>query len=67
MEGCQPLFLLKVGEINAHICSRGDNVELRVKDINPMNNTIETRKGESSVTLILTYGIFAENMEVKQC
>ena len=66
VEGCQPQFFLSVGEVNAHICSRGDNVKFRIKDINPMNDTIKSRKGESCVTLILTDSVFTETMEGKQ-
>ena len=47
VEGCQPQFFLSLGEVNAHICPRGDNVKFRIKDINPMNDTIKSGKGES--------------------
>ena len=67
VEGCQPFLFLSVGEVNIHICSRGDDVEFRIKHIYPMNNTIKSGKGERSVTLILTNSVFAKTIKGKQC
>ena len=59
VEGSKPLVGFSVWEVDAHVCSRRDNVELRVEHVNPMDNTVEIRKGESNVGLILTHAILA--------
>ena len=61
VEGCQPVLSFGEGEVNAHICSRGDDVELGIKDIYTMNNTVETRKCECSVAFILSNSILASS------
>lgn len=63
MERSQSTFLLGVGEVYALISTRGDNVEFWIKDINTMDNPIKARKGESSVTLVLTDSVLAETEE----
>lgn len=65
MERLQPSLLLSVGEVNAHISTRRYNVELGIKHINTMYNTVESRKSESSVTLVLTNSVLTEIIESK--
>ena len=48
-----------IREINLHICSKRNNVEHGIKNINSMYHTVETRKGESSVTFVLSNSILA--------
>lgn len=60
VEGGEPLFLLGVREVDAHVSSWRDNVELGVEHINAVNDSVESGKSESSVTLVLTYSVLAE-------
>ena len=62
VEGCQPSFLLNIGEVDVGICSRRHNVEPRIEGIYPMNHAVESRHGKSRVTLILSKGVLAETM-----
>jgi len=55
------MLLLYIREINLHVCSRRNNVESGIKNINSMNHMIKTRKGESSVALILSHSILASS------
>ena len=64
MELLQPPLLLDVREVYAHINTRGHNVEFGIKHINPMYNAVETRKSESSVTLVLTNSVLAEIIRI---
>ena len=59
VEGGEPLVSLSVREVDSHVCSRGDDVELRIKHVNPMDNPVQIRKGESNVRLILAHAILA--------
>lgn len=65
MEMLQPSLLFHVGEVYGHISTRGDNVEFGVKCINPVNNSVESRKRERSVALILTNSVLAVKNEHK--
>ena len=60
MKFCQPHFLLCVGEIDTHLCTRWDNVELGIEGIYPVNNVVKSRKSKRSVTLILSKSVIAE-------
>lgn len=60
VERFQSSFFFGVGEVYTHISTRRYNVELGIKHINSMYNTVESRKSESSVTLVLTNSILAE-------
>ena len=60
MKRSEPLGLLCVWKIYGHVRTRRDYIELWIKDINPMDNTVQTRKGESCVALILSNSVFAE-------
>lgn len=66
MEGCKSLFLFKVREINAHICSRRHDIELWIKNINAMNNTVQPRKSERTMALILSNSILPKRMDKKK-
>jgi hypothetical protein len=59
VEGSEPLVSLGIWEVDSHVCSRRDDVELGIKHVNPMDNPVQIRKGESNVRLILTHAIFA--------
>lgn len=59
MKGGEPLAGLRVREVDRHICTRGDDVEFGIEDIDTMNNPVESRHGECSVSLILANCIFA--------
>ena len=63
VEGSESLLLLCVREVYRQISSRGDNVELWVKHIDSMNNSVETRKSKSGERLILPHGILAETIQ----
>jgi hypothetical protein len=63
VEGGQPLVRLGVREVDGHVGTRRDDVELRVKHIDTMDNTVQTRHCECHVGLILTNGVLAENSE----
>ncbi|BAS84607.1 Os03g0401333 [Oryza sativa Japonica Group] len=54
VEGGEPLTRLRVREVDGHVRTRRDNVKLRVKNINTVDNTVQTRHGECHVRLILT-------------
>lgn len=64
MEGGKPLLLFSVWEVDGHVSTRGDDVELGVEDINTMDNTIEARHCECHVRLVLPYGVLAENWTI---
>jgi hypothetical protein len=63
MKRSESLGLLGVWKIDGHVCSRRDYIELWIKDINPMDNTVQTRKSISCVTLILSNSVFADEEE----
>ena len=60
MEGGEPLLLFGVWEVDGHVSTRRDDVELGVKDINTMHDTVEARHCECHVRLILTYSVLAK-------
>ena len=66
MKFCQPHFLLCVGEVNTHVCTRWDNAELGIEGIYPVNNAVESRKSKRSVTLILSKSVIAEIIKGKK-
>ena len=68
VEGGEPLFLLSVGEVDTHVGSGRHDVELRVKHIDTMDNSVEPGESESSVTLVLSNSVLAttENQTSKQ-
>lgn len=59
MEVGQPLLLLSVRVVHCHVSTRGDDVELRVKHINTVHHTVQTRHGEGIVGLVLSNGVLA--------
>jgi hypothetical protein len=59
VEGSEPLVSLGIWEVDSHVCSRRDNVKLWIKHVNPMDNPVQIRKGESNVGLILAHAILA--------
>ncbi len=63
VEGGEPLTRLRVREVDGHVRTRRDNVKLRVKNINTVDNTVQTRHGECHVRLILTNSVLAEKPE----
>ena len=64
MEMLQPPLLLGVREVYGHVSTGGHDVEFGIKHINPMYNAVETRKSESSVTLVLTNSVLAEILRI---
>ena len=40
VKGCQSLALLEVREVDRHVSPGGDDVELWIKDVNPMNHSV---------------------------
>ena len=60
VESCESFLLFGVREVDRLISSRRYDVEFRVKDIDSMNNTVEARKCESHVTLVLSNSVLAE-------
>lgn len=54
MERSESLCLLSVGEVYALISSRRNYIELRIKNIDSVYNTIQIRESESCMALILT-------------
>jgi len=62
MERFQPPLLLRVGEINAHISSWRHDVEFGIENINAMDDSVQSRKCKSGVTLILPNRVLAENI-----
>lgn len=60
MKRSEPLGLFGIWKIYGHVSSRRDYIELRIEDINPMDNAVQTRQSKSSMTLILSNSIFAE-------
>lgn len=62
VEGCEPLFLLSVGEVDVHVGTGGDDVELGVEDIDTVDDSVESREGEGSVALVLSNGGLAEHV-----
>lgn len=63
MKRSEPLGLFSVRKVYRHVCSWRDYVELWVKNINPMDNTIQTRKSKCSMALILSNCVFAEEKD----
>jgi hypothetical protein len=59
VEGSKPLVSFSVWEVDSHICSRRDNVELGIEHVDPMDNAVEIREGESNVRLILAHAVLA--------
>ena len=66
MEFCQPHFLLFVGEVDTHVCTRWDTVELGIVGIYPVNNVVESKKSKRSVTLILSKSVIVEIIKGKK-
>ena len=60
MKSSESILPLGEWEINSHIRSRRDNVELGIKYINPMNNSVKSRESEGSVALVLSNSVLAE-------
>jgi len=52
--------LIRAREVDGHVGTWRDNVELWIVNINPVNHPIESRKSESSMCLVLANGILAE-------
>jgi len=59
VELSQSTLLLCVREVDAHISTRRDNVELGIKHINPVNNSIQSGKSKGCVAFILPNSFFA--------
>lgn len=59
MEGSEPLVSFSVWVVNSHVCSRRDNVELGIKNVNAMDNTVKPRKSECDVGLVLPHTVLA--------
>ena len=61
---CSESFLLfSVRKVDGLISSRRDDVEFRIKNVNSMDNTVEARKCESHVTLVLPNGVLTAKIE----
>lgn len=67
MKRSEPLRLFGIWKIYGHVSSRRDYIELWIKDINPMDNAVQTRQSKSSMTLILSNSIFAEKGGKLEC
>jgi hypothetical protein len=63
MKRSEPLGLFGMWKIYGHVSSRRDYIELWIEDINPMDNAVQSRQSKSSMTLILSNSIFAEEEE----
>lgn len=59
MEGSESLVSFSVWVVNSHVCSRRDNVEFGIKNVNAIDNTVKPRKSERNVRLILPHSILA--------
>lgn len=66
MKGSESSFLVRIWEVNGHISSWRDYIKLGIKDIDSMNNSVKTRKGESCVALVLPNFVFAAQKKAKQ-
>lgn len=65
MEGSESLVSFSVWVVNTHVCSRRDNVEFGIKNINAMDNTVKSRKSERNVGLILPHSVLAAEITEK--
>ena len=63
VELSQSTLLLSVWEVDAHVSTRRDNVELGIKHINAMNNSVQSRKSKGRVALILPNCVLAANIK----
>jgi hypothetical protein len=63
MKRGESLGLLGMWKVYGHVSSRRDYIELWIEDIDPMDNSVQTRQSKSSMTLILSNSIFAEREE----
>lgn len=61
MERGQPAASFGWGEVNGLIGSGRDNVEFWIEHIDTVHNTVESRKGEGCVRLILSNSVLAVN------
>lgn len=59
MEGSESLVGFRIRVVNTHVCSRRDNVELGIENIDAMDDTVEPRKSERDVGLVLPHGVLA--------
>lgn len=59
MQGSESSFLVRIWKVYGHIRSWRDYVELGIKDIDSMNNSVKTRESESCVALVLPNIILA--------
>lgn len=59
VEGSESLVSFCVRIVNTHVCSRWDDIELGIKNINAMYNTVEPRKGKCNVGLVLPNSVLA--------
>ena len=59
VEGSESLVSFSVWVVHTHVCSRRDDIELGIKNINAMDNTVEPRKGKCNVGLILPNSVLA--------
>lgn len=63
VEGCESFLLLSVREVDRLVSSRRDDVKFGVKDVNSMNNSVQTGESERRVRLILSNGVLAETLK----
>lgn len=61
MEVSPPPVLLCVGKSRLVSAPGEKNVSLGIKNINPMNNSVEPSKSESIVTLVLSKSVLASS------
>jgi hypothetical protein len=59
MKGSEPPGFFSVRKIYRHVSSRRDDVELWIKNINPVDDAVQTRKSKSSMALVLSNCVFA--------
>ncbi|MFS7982810.1 hypothetical protein Hanom_Chr10g00967161 [Helianthus anomalus] len=61
VECCEPLVFLGIRVVDPHVSTRGDNIELGVKNIYPMDHPVEPGHCEGCVTLILSNRVLASS------
>lgn len=59
VEGSESLVSFSVRVVNTHVCSWRDDIELGIKNINAMDNTVKPREGKCNVGLILPNSVLA--------
>lgn len=59
VERCQPILLVDVREVDAHVSSRSHYVELGIEDIDAINDSVEPGKRERCMTFVLPDSIIA--------